>query len=198
MGYFLKESVKYKALKELVPRTFHGIGIDHLLTMTVYTSGTAKTFYYLTDHLGSVHALADETGNVVESYRFDAWGKVTGIYDANGNHLAESAYGNRFLWQGREYSYRTGFYYFRARWYDPVGGGTATMGMGNRKTVCPIQFPRLHHNCSWVGFLERGYFYEARRLVGKSYRQGHGRGKRAFRGHQEGHQREQAAQAGQG
>jgi len=100
----------------------HGIDIDHLLTMTVYTSGTAKTYYYLTDQLGSVNALADEIGNVVESYRFDAWGKVTGVYDGNGNHLSESAYGNRFLWQGREYSYRTGLYYFRARWYDPVMG----------------------------------------------------------------------------
>jgi RHS repeat-associated protein len=100
----------------------HGAGIDHLLTMTVYTSGMAKTYYYLTDQLGSVHALADEVGNVVESYRFDAWGKVTGIYDPNGNHLSESAYGNRFLWQGREYSYRTELYYFRARWYDPVMG----------------------------------------------------------------------------
>jgi RHS repeat-associated protein len=26
------------------------------------------------------------------------------------------------LWQGREYSYKTGLYYFRARWYDPVMG----------------------------------------------------------------------------
>jgi RHS repeat-associated protein len=100
----------------------HGAGIDHLLTMTVYTSGTAKIYYYLTDQLGSVHALADEVGNIIESYRFDAWGKVVGIYDGNGNHLSESAYGNRFLWQGREYSYRTGLYYFRARWYDPVMG----------------------------------------------------------------------------
>ncbi len=100
----------------------HGAGIDHLLTMTVYTSGTAKIYYYLADQLGSVHALADETGNILESYRFDVWGKVVGIYDGNGNHLAESAYGNRFLWQGREYSYKTGLYYFRARWYDPVMG----------------------------------------------------------------------------
>jgi RHS repeat-associated protein len=90
--------------------------------MTVYTSGTAKTYYYLTDQMRSVHALADEVGNILESYRFDAWGKVTGVYDGNGNHLSESAYGNRFLWQGREYSWKTGLYYFRARWYDPVMG----------------------------------------------------------------------------
>ncbi|MFC1453807.1 RHS repeat-associated core domain-containing protein [Verrucomicrobiota bacterium] len=28
--------------------------------------------------------------------------------------------GNRYCWQGREYSWKTGLYYFRARWYEPV------------------------------------------------------------------------------
>jgi RHS repeat-associated protein len=100
----------------------YGAGIDQLLTMTVYTSGTAKTYYYLTDQLGSVHALADEVGNIVESYRFDAWGKVLGVYGPGNEQLTTSSLGNRFLWQGREYSYKTGLYNFRARWYDPVMG----------------------------------------------------------------------------
>jgi len=30
--------------------------------------------------------------------------------------------GNRYLWQGREISWRTGLYYFRQRWMDPVVG----------------------------------------------------------------------------
>jgi RHS repeat-associated protein len=47
---------------------------------------------------------------------------VLGVYDSNGAPLSESAIGNRFLWQGREYSWNTGLYYFRARWYDPVVG----------------------------------------------------------------------------
>ncbi len=33
-----------------------------------------------------------------------------------------SALGNRYLWQGREYSWSTGLYSFRARWYDPLTG----------------------------------------------------------------------------
>jgi uncharacterized protein RhaS with RHS repeats len=52
----------------------HGPGIDNWLAMTVYTGATAKAYFYLTDHLGSVQAVADETGNIVESYRYDAWG----------------------------------------------------------------------------------------------------------------------------
>jgi RHS repeat-associated protein len=97
-----------------------GPGIDNLLAMTIY-GGTTNTYYALKDHLGSVLALTDGAGNIVESYRYDAWGRTT-VYDASGNPLAASAVGNRYLWQGREFSFKTGLYYFRARWYDPVTG----------------------------------------------------------------------------
>jgi RHS repeat-associated protein len=78
-------------------------------------------YYALKDHLGSVLALTDTNGVIVESYRYDAWGRPT-VFDASGSSLSASAVGNRFLWQGREYSWKTGLYYFRARWYDPITG----------------------------------------------------------------------------
>ncbi len=105
-----------------------GPGIDNLLAYTIHDAGTnvynapASTYYALTDHLGTVHALADESGTIVESYSYDAWGRVLGVHDANGTPLSESAVGNNYLWQGRWYSWHTGLYYFRARWYDPVTG----------------------------------------------------------------------------
>jgi RHS repeat-associated protein len=52
----------------------------------------------------------------------DAWGRVIGVYDGDGTPLTESAVGNHYLWQGRWYSWNTGLYYFRARWYDPITG----------------------------------------------------------------------------
>jgi RHS repeat-associated protein len=100
----------------------HGPGIDNWLAMTVYTSGTAQTYFYISDHLGTVHAVTDGNGNIVESYRYDAWGRVLGVFDGSGNPLPQSALGNRILWQGREYSWATGLYFFRARWYDPISG----------------------------------------------------------------------------
>ena len=99
-----------------------GAGIDNLLALTDHTGGVTNTYYALTDHLGTVHALADETGVVVESYKFDAWGNVLDVFDSNGQPISESALGNRYLFQGREYSWATGLYYFRARWYDPITG----------------------------------------------------------------------------
>jgi RHS repeat-associated protein len=100
----------------------HGPGVDNWLAMTCYTGTTAKTYFYMTDVQGTVHAVADETGSIVESYRFDAWGRVLGVYNGAGTPIAESAIGNKILWQGREYSWKTGLYFFRARWYDPITG----------------------------------------------------------------------------
>jgi len=100
----------------------YGPGIDNLLAMTVYTGTTVKTYFYLTDHQGTVHALADESGTIVESYRFDAWGRDLGVYGGDNNPLVQSAVGNRFLWAGKEYSFGTGFYYNRFRIYDPITG----------------------------------------------------------------------------
>ena len=67
-------------------------------------------------------ALVNSSGQVVESYKFDAWERVLAVYDQNNMPLRESAFGNRFLWQGREFSWKTGLYYFRARWYEPITG----------------------------------------------------------------------------
>ena len=65
--------------------------------------------------------MTDSAGNIVEYYKYDAWGRTT-VLGANGNALTESAVGNRYCWQGREYSWKTGLYYFRARWYEPITG----------------------------------------------------------------------------
>ena len=103
-------------------RTYvYGPGIDNILTMTVHGDSATNTYYYLKDNLGSVLGLMDGSGtNLVEEYRYNAWGQVT-VY-TNGVEATESTVGNRYLWQGREYSWATGLYYFRARWYDPVTG----------------------------------------------------------------------------
>lgn len=97
----------------------YGPGIDNILAMTVYAGPETNVYCYVTDHLGTVRSVTDTAGAVVESYTYDAWGRVT-VSDGAGNLIPESAIGNRFLFQGREYSWATGLYYFRARHYDPI------------------------------------------------------------------------------
>ena len=104
-----------------VLRTYtDGPGIDNILAMTVHGAST-NTYFYLKDHQNSVIALADQNGSVVERYSYSVYGETT-LFDSAGNPLDESAYGNRYLWQGREYDSSTGLYYFRARWYSPEIG----------------------------------------------------------------------------
>src|SRR5205085_6576300 len=60
-------------------------------------------------------------GNVIERYRYDAFGKPT-ILSANNAQLSTSTYGNRFMYTGREYLSELGIYDYRHRMYNPSLG----------------------------------------------------------------------------
>jgi len=101
-----------------------GPGIDNLLAVTVYTypsnslQPSASSYYAVKDRLGSVCALVDASGSVVESYSYNAWGNLLSHSRTN----ERTNFSLRFLFQGREFSSATGLYNFRARWYDPASG----------------------------------------------------------------------------
>jgi RHS repeat-associated protein len=99
----------------------YGPGIDNILSMTVHGSTSTNTYYYLKDLSNTVLSLVNASGIAVEYYEYDAYGNVT-IRNGSGTVIPTSAYGNRFLFQGREYDYTTQLYHFRARWYDPETG----------------------------------------------------------------------------
>ena len=90
--------------------------------MTIYDEyGGSETYYYIKDASNTVYALVNGNGEIVEYYYYDAFGNFK-MRDENYNLITESVYGNRFLFQGREYDYDTALYYFRARWYEPETG----------------------------------------------------------------------------
>lgn len=95
---------------------------------TIQSSGTGivtNRYYYHTNQLGSVIALTNSTGTVVQTYSYDAFGKV---YISNSGSLTpiESYVGNTCsnsrLYTGREYDKETQLYYLRARYYNPETG----------------------------------------------------------------------------
>jgi len=83
--------------------------------------GPSSTVYYQQDGLGSTAFLTDNTGTVVESYTYDVYGLPI-ILNASGTVLSATAYGNRFLFTGREYLSDTQLYDYRARYYSPTMG----------------------------------------------------------------------------
>jgi RHS repeat-associated protein len=94
----------------LQTRYLHADAVDALLART--TSGGA-TAWYLPDRLGSVRAIADAAGAVVNRTSYDAFGRVSS--ETNPQN------GDRFKFTGRELD-PTGLQHHRARPYDPVSG----------------------------------------------------------------------------
>ena len=92
-----------------------GEGIDRLLAVKI----GARVYTALTDVQGTVWGYADEQGDVVAKWTYDAWGNVLSEeVDVSAAELRAV----RYRFQGRERSAATGLTNFRMRWYDAVTG----------------------------------------------------------------------------
>src|SRR5205085_11725445 len=77
---------------------------------------------YKQDKQGNVVALLGKTGDIIEKYTYDAFGKPT-VTNADGTGARTSSnFGNRFMFQGREYIVELGLYDYRHRYYHPSLG----------------------------------------------------------------------------
>jgi RHS repeat-associated protein len=86
-----------------------GVGTDHLVGVR---EANGTHYVAVTDKLGSVRALVRRADGVwTGSLRFDPYGALI--------DTAGSVLGLRYRWTGREWDAETGFYFHRARYYDP-------------------------------------------------------------------------------
>jgi RHS repeat-associated protein len=116
-----KPILEYNSTGGLAGWNVYGKGIDEILQRIAYGN-----YFFQQDHEGSVTHLTDPSGNVIEKYRYDAFGAPT-FYNGSGTQISSTAYNNRFLFTGREYAatyYSTyvptfKFYEYRARAYHP-------------------------------------------------------------------------------
>ena len=67
-------------------------------------------YYYQKNAHGDVVSLTDASGNIVNEYRYDPWGKVLG---------STETVENPYLYAGYRYDEDTELYYLRARYYSP-------------------------------------------------------------------------------
>jgi RHS repeat-associated protein len=104
---------EYDAGNNLRRKYIYGPCVDQPISMIESTATYAGTYYYHFDGLGSVVGLTNSSGNTVEVYEYDVYGRV-GATDAS--------HPNRILFTGREYDKETGLYYYRARYYNPQIG----------------------------------------------------------------------------
>ncbi|WP_083761159.1 RHS repeat-associated core domain-containing protein [Pelobacter propionicus] len=87
----------------------HGPNIDEPLA----AMSDHRSWYYHADGLGSIVALTDRHGTVVQEYNYDSFGNP----DQRGENIDQP-----FSYTGREWDRETGLYYYRARYYDPKIG----------------------------------------------------------------------------
>jgi RHS repeat-associated protein len=84
-------------------------GVDEPLAEV--RSGTIG--FYDQDGLGSVTSIAANTGTLLNSDIYDAFGNIT---------TSTGSFANPFQYSGRDYDAETGLRYYRARYYDPITG----------------------------------------------------------------------------
>ncbi len=87
------------------------------------TSGTNidKSYSYHTNGIGSITAITDKDGNIVERYNYGLYGLPV-IKNNSGNVITQSSIDNEYMFQGRRFEKESGLYYYRARHFDPVMG----------------------------------------------------------------------------
>lgn len=76
--------------------------------------GAGNQFYVVQDRLRSVRGLVRRDGTWLMSQRFGPYGAVA----AQDIDTTGIGFVLRYAWTGREFDVETGFYYFRARYYD--------------------------------------------------------------------------------
>jgi len=97
------------------------LGGDTYSAPAVYTSNNGeegKLLFLHRDQLGSIIAITDLNGKLVEARHFDAWGKVLSITDGNGNKLENLLLDRGYT--GHEHLSSVGLIHMNGRLYDPA------------------------------------------------------------------------------
>ena len=108
-------------------------------------------YYYVTSLQGDITAIVDQTGTVVTTYLYDAWGNhlhITGSLSATVGRY------NPLRYRGYVYDRETKLYYLQSRYYNPEtgrfinGDGYVATGLdvldNNMYTYCynnPVMYP---------------------------------------------------------
>ena len=81
-----------------------------------YNNGTTSAdYYYGIDNFGNINYIYDNNGNIVTTYRYDAWGKAI---STTGTLAGTVGAANPYRYKSYYYDTETGLYYLQSRYYD--------------------------------------------------------------------------------
>lgn len=94
-------------------------GDGYSASVVLKSNGTAQNYLYLhRDYQGTIVALSDQNGAVVEKRLFDAWGSIVKVQDGAGNILTGLTVLDRG-YTGHEHLQSVGLIHMNGRLYDP-------------------------------------------------------------------------------
>ncbi|RNB64576.1 hypothetical protein EDM55_27130 [Brevibacillus centrosporus] len=111
---------------------------NELLFRKDFASG--ESGYYGYNSHGDVVSVSDNSGNDLNTYEYDTWGKVVSQTEGMTNP---------FKYSGEVYDEKTGLYYLRARYYDPSVGRFISEDMYKGQVDNPLSLNRytyVHNN----------------------------------------------------
>ncbi len=120
-------------------------------------------YYYIKNLQGDVMYITDDTGEIVVTYYYDAWGTILRISDISDDYIGDI---NPFTYRSYYYDFETGLYYLQSRYYDSqtgrflnaddtnyLGASGTTLGY-NMYTYCennPVKFIDPNGTTLFVG-----------------------------------------------
>ena len=105
-----------------------------------------EVYTYIYDGHGTVRALANEKGEITDTYSYDAFGN---LIDSTGDTE------NSYLYCGEQYDETTGLYYLRARYMDTSIGRFISMDTYQGSTADPISLHKyLYANSNPVMYTD--------------------------------------------
>ena len=142
--------MEYNHKGKVRARFVHGLGIDEPLSV----EQKGKTYYYHADGLGSIVALTNGKGGIIQTYDYDSFGNPK----KHGSKVKQP-----FTYTAREWDRETKLYYYRARYYDAKVGRFISKDpfpgyLDNPQTLNPYQYT-LNAPVNWIdpyGYLTWG------------------------------------------
>ncbi len=96
------------------------IGGDAYSAIVIAKGETTQHYFYLhRDYLGSILAITNASGSIVEKRHFDAWGNLVFVKDGQNNDLAKLTFLDRG-YTGHEHLQGVALIHMNGRLYDPV------------------------------------------------------------------------------
>ena len=105
-----------------------------------------EVYTYIYDGHGTVRALANEKGEITDTYSYDAFGNLL---------KSTGSTANSYLYCGEQYDSTTGLYYLRARYMDTSTGRFISMDTYQGSTADPISLHKyLYANSNPVTYTD--------------------------------------------